>query len=89
MNHAFPIVNVAAGSLYLATGPARPDTVGAAYTGANYSIIQGVGPVPSGALSVVYLDRGATSDPVTVDMAATDDYPDGIHASLVPPRVLP
>ena len=85
LNHAFPIVNVAAGSLYLATGPARPDTVGAAYTGANYSIIQGVGPVPSGALSVVYLDRGATSDPVTVDMAATDDYPDGIHASLVPP----
>lgn len=82
LNGTFPIVNVAGGSAVLAT--AHADAAPADFTGANYTLIQGLGPVPSGALTVSYLDRGQNNDPITVDMPATDDYPDGIHASLVP-----
>jgi hypothetical protein len=85
MNGLWPIVNVAGTSAQLGIPPnVVNNALNANFSGAVIVQLAGIGPVPGGQAFVDFIDTGAGTDHVRIQLAANAEYPNGIDSTLSP-----
>lgn len=85
MNHSYAIINVISTSAQLAVPASTVQSAtNKAFTGVSYTKLQGAGPIPGGQGTVDFINLGAGTDQLTVDLAANTDYPTAITATVPP-----